>query len=230
VLAALANAPADRREKAAEEILRTPERRAVELNATFAVRVMQRLRDIDPALAAAQRWIEEGLATQGLTPDAAVHAEHSRQTSAQATIANIISSMRLFSQAEWADFFESVSLVEQTLSRDPAGAYAAQDFATRDRYRHVETRGKRDAAPDRRRGNIRLPKPPGKPRRGAITSSTRRETGLERAVAYHPRRGSLQHSVPASTAIYLGAIGLVTGAQLPRLRTLRSERMRGWPP
>jgi cyclic beta-1,2-glucan synthetase len=219
VLAALENAPADRREKVAEEMLRAPERRAVTLNATFAVRVMQRLRDIDPALAAAQRWIEEGLSAQGLTPDAAVHAEHSRQTSAQATIANIIASMRLFSQAEWADFFESVSLVEKTLARDPSGAYPSQDFATRDRYRHViETLGKREgpreiAAAESAVGLAQ-----------AARDETARHVGyylvdegrpaLERAVGYRPtaaeslRRRALAHPAP----IYLGAIATATAA------------------
>jgi cyclic beta-1,2-glucan synthetase len=147
VLEALESGEAGDREQTADSILRTPERRTVVINPTFAVRVMQRLRDIDPALSAAQRWIEEGLAAQGITPDAAVHAEHNRQTTAQATIANIISSMRLFSQTDWADFFESVSLVEKILSEDPSRAYRSQDFATRDRYRHViEAVGRREGA------------------------------------------------------------------------------------
>ena len=33
-------------------------------------------------------------------------------------------------------FFDRVSLVEKVLREDPAGAYAAMDFPTRDRYRH----------------------------------------------------------------------------------------------
>jgi len=217
VLAALENAPADRRERIADEMLRTPERRAVVVNPTFAVRVMQRLRDIDPALAAAQRWIEEGLAAQGLTPDAAVNAEHSRQTAAQATIANIIASMRLFSQAEWADFFESVSLVEKVLARDPAGAYSSQDFATRDRYRHVvETLGKRDGSREIATAEraISLAE--------EARDETRRHVGyflidagrpaLENAVGYRPpvgeaaRRFVLRRPAP----LYLSAIGLAT--------------------
>jgi len=38
---------------------------------------------------------------------------------------------------DWKNYVESLSVVEQTLREDPAGMYAGQDFATRDRYRHV---------------------------------------------------------------------------------------------
>jgi cyclic beta-1,2-glucan synthetase len=38
---------------------------------------------------------------------------------------------------DWKAFFESVSLVEQVLSRDPAEVYSHMDFDTRDRYRKV---------------------------------------------------------------------------------------------
>src|SRR5205085_12642976 len=34
-------------------------------------------------------------------------------------------------------FFESVSVVEQVLHRDPAGMYGCMDFRSRDRYRHT---------------------------------------------------------------------------------------------
>ena len=44
--------------------------------------------------------------------------------------------MRLLSSIDWPLFFERVSLVEQILREDPAGAYARMDFPTRDRYRH----------------------------------------------------------------------------------------------
>ena len=214
ILSAIDGAAPGERERAAESVLRTPDRRKVIVNPTFAVRVMQRLRDIDPALAAAQRWIEEGLAAGGMTTDAAVHAEHHRQTTAQATIANIIASMRLFSQTDWAAFFESVSLVEKTLAEDPAGAYRDQDFATRDRYRHVvETLGRRDGA---REGKVAA-------RAIALAAAGRSEAerhvgwylvdrgrrALEQAAGYRPpipesaRRIVLDRPAP----FYLGSIG-----------------------
>ena len=51
------------------------------------------------------------------------------------TVRNVITSMRMISTFDWADFFESVSLVDEVLR---AGSdFAAMDFATRDRYRHA---------------------------------------------------------------------------------------------
>ena len=51
------------------------------------------------------------------------------------TVRNVITSMRLISAVDWAEFFESVSLVDAELR---AGSdFAAMDFPTRDRYRHA---------------------------------------------------------------------------------------------
>ena len=41
------------------------------------------------------------------------------------------------SSFDWSEFFESVSLVEHILHRDPAGVYGRMDFRSRDRYRHA---------------------------------------------------------------------------------------------
>jgi cyclic beta-1,2-glucan synthetase len=58
----------------------------------------------------------------------------------ETVVANCIISLRLLATQDWNEFFESVSLVEQVLGRDPAGVYARMDFETRDQYRgEVET-------------------------------------------------------------------------------------------
>ena len=51
------------------------------------------------------------------------------------TVRNVITSMRLISAFDWAEFFESVSLVDAILWTD--NGFAAPDFATRDRYRRA---------------------------------------------------------------------------------------------
>ncbi len=51
------------------------------------------------------------------------------------TVRNVITSMRLISAFDWAEFFESVSLVDEALAEHPG--YRAMDFATRDLYRHA---------------------------------------------------------------------------------------------
>jgi cyclic beta-1,2-glucan synthetase len=51
------------------------------------------------------------------------------------TIANVVLSLRLISEQNWNDFFESVSRLEQILREDPVGIYSLTDFKTRDLYR-----------------------------------------------------------------------------------------------
>src|SRR5919198_5636796 len=38
---------------------------------------------------------------------------------------------------DWSQYFESVSLVEQVLQREPAAVYGSMDFLSRDRYRRA---------------------------------------------------------------------------------------------
>jgi len=104
----------------------------------FAVQLVQRLRDQDPAVTPALRWLDERLAAQGATADDIVREEHQRQGAMNVTVRNVITSMRLMSAVDWAELFESVSLVDAALRAE--SDFAAMDFATRDRYRHaIET-------------------------------------------------------------------------------------------
>src|SRR5206468_100133 len=64
-----------------------------------------------------------------------VRVENQRQAAMNVTVRNVIMSMSLMSALDWAQFFETVSLVDGVLQ---AGAnYGAMDFATRDAYRHA---------------------------------------------------------------------------------------------
>ena len=105
------------------------------LAAAFAVQLVQRLRDLDPKVRPVLRWLDERLAGQGTTADDMVHAEHQQQAAMSVTVRNIITSMRLTSAFDWAEFFESVSSVDKILRGD--SRYAEMDFATRDTYRHA---------------------------------------------------------------------------------------------
>ncbi|TAK02465.1 MAG: glycosyl transferase [Chloroflexota bacterium] len=99
------------------------------------VQLFQRLRDQDPATTPALGWLEERLVAQGTTAEETVRLEHQRQAAMNVTVRNVITSMRLISWFDWAQFVESVSLVDEVLrSRD---SFGAMDFATRDRYRHA---------------------------------------------------------------------------------------------
>jgi cyclic beta-1,2-glucan synthetase len=106
---------------------------ARDLPPAFVVQLTQRLRDQDPKVTPALLWLEHHLAARQTSADQIVHDEHQRQAGSNVTVRNIITSMRLISDVDWAEFFESVSLVDETLC---AGSdFAKLDFATRNLYR-----------------------------------------------------------------------------------------------
>ena len=96
-----------------------------------------------------------------------LRVEHQREAAGQLAIGNIITTMRLLSSIDWPLFFERVSLVEQILREDPAGAYARMDFPTRDRYRHSVEELAKGANSDEQRRRARAPS---NWRRGAATA------------------------------------------------------------
>ncbi len=103
------------------------------LSEPFAGQLAKRLRDLDPTTTPALGWLEERLARQGGSIEEMVQHVQRRQGASNVTVRNIITSMRLMSNVDWAELVESVSLVDQRL-RD-ASAFAAMDFPTRDIYR-----------------------------------------------------------------------------------------------
>ena len=102
---------------------------------TFAVQLAQRLRDRDPNSTPALRWLNERLGAEGTTTDQIVREEVQRQSAMNVTVRNVITSMRLISMVNWAEFFESVSPVDAVLRS--ASDFAAMDFPTRDLYRRA---------------------------------------------------------------------------------------------
>jgi cyclic beta-1,2-glucan glucanotransferase len=104
----------------------------------FAVQLAQRLRDRDPDVTPALRWLNDRLAADGTNADDIVRQEVQRQSALNVTVRNIITSMRLISAVNWPEFFESVSLVDAALRSQTN--FAAMDFPTRDLYRRaIET-------------------------------------------------------------------------------------------
>jgi cyclic beta-1,2-glucan synthetase len=101
----------------------------------FAVQLVQRLRDQDPAVIPALGWLLERLKAEGVSADELVSLEHQRQAATNITVSNIITSMRAITAFDWAAFVENMSLIDQVLGAN--SAYAALDFETRDQYRHA---------------------------------------------------------------------------------------------
>lgn len=98
-----------------------------------AAQIAKRLRGFDPLRTPLFGWLEDRLLRQGTTIDEVVTNAQTRLGASNVTMRNIVTSMRLVSEMDWADFFEEVSLVDGRLRDSPT--YAAMDFATRNRYR-----------------------------------------------------------------------------------------------
>ncbi len=87
------------------------------LSRAFAVQLVHRLRDQDPKITPALTWLDERLATQDTTSDAAVRDVHRQQGAANVSVRNIITSLRLISDVDWKQLFERLSLVDAVLAR-----------------------------------------------------------------------------------------------------------------
>ena len=73
---------------------------------SFSVQLVQRLREQDPTIVPALRWLDERLAAQGTTTDDIVREDHEAQAAMNVTVRNVITSMRLMSAFDWKGFFE----------------------------------------------------------------------------------------------------------------------------
>ncbi|UCH54326.1 MAG: DUF3131 domain-containing protein, partial [Pseudomonadota bacterium] len=109
----------------------------VPLTAPFVEEFYARLQSQGPAMAFVQTWFEQKLIEQGVTATQLSAAAGRTAAANQISIANSIGSLRFIGAMDWKKYVESLSVVEQALRGDPAGMHASQDFATRDRYRHV---------------------------------------------------------------------------------------------
>jgi len=103
----------------------------------FVSELARRLQGQGPALALPLTWIEQQLAESGLSIEQMVRSGNQQQAADQVSISNSIGSLRFLGTMDWREFVEAMSAVEKTLRTDPGEAYAAMDFASRDRYRHV---------------------------------------------------------------------------------------------
>jgi cyclic beta-1,2-glucan synthetase len=105
------------------------------LSRAFAVQLAHRLRDQDPKITPALTWLDDRLATQDTTSDAAVRDIHRQQGAANVSVRNIITSLRLISDVDWKQIFERLSLVDDVLAT--GSDFRSMDFPTRTLYRRA---------------------------------------------------------------------------------------------
>ncbi len=117
--------------KALEEEITT--RGSAPMSEVFAAELAKRLRDQDPNTTPALGWLEELLGQQDTSIDQVVQHSQQRQGASNVSVRNVITSMRLISDIDWTELFESVSLVDERLRA--GSAFALMDFPTRNLYR-----------------------------------------------------------------------------------------------
>jgi cyclic beta-1,2-glucan synthetase len=192
------------------------------LDAAFVVQLLHRVREYGLRFLPIRAAVDEHLASRQTTAEDAIRAEHQRQGVSQVSVANAITSLRLCSTLDWQSYVESVSLVEQVLQRDPAGAYRRMDFLSRDRQRQAVE----DLAAPSGDAQVRVAlRAVESARQAALLGSTgdraahvgyhlidRGRRNLEADVAYRPgllergRRALFTHASP----VYLGLIATLT--------------------
>lgn len=109
----------------------------VPMTSSFVAEFAQRLARQSPVLHLARGWLEQRLAEHGTSIEQLVQLESQNQAADQVSVSHSIASLRFLSAMDWKEFVESLSVVSETLRKDPADIYAKMDFATRDLYRHA---------------------------------------------------------------------------------------------
>ncbi|MDO9263951.1 MAG: cyclic beta 1-2 glucan synthetase, partial [Desulfosalsimonadaceae bacterium] len=107
------------------------------MTSSFVAELSRRLQGQGASLALPLTWLEQQLSESFLTIGQLVQSENHQQAADQLSISNSIGSLRFLNAMDWRTFVETMSAVEQTLRKDPAGIYDRMDFITRDQYRHV---------------------------------------------------------------------------------------------
>jgi len=195
------------------------------LHTAYVVQLLQRIREYGPVVSPLRAAVEARLSEHGTTAEEAIRTDHASQATAQVAIANAITSLRLCSTLDWADYVERVSLIEQVLQRDPAGVYGGMDFLSRDRYRHAVE----DLAEPTGEAQLRVAlrtvesarqaaelAPSGRAAHVGYHLIGKGRPELETDVEYRPRLAEDVRRVVFfyTTEIYLGSIGVFTGLLL----------------
>lgn len=109
-------------------------RNALTADDSFAAQLLYRLREDSDAAARALAWLEEQLEKRGSNAEEAMIAEHTKISTSNLTVGNIIRSLRRIDDIQWTSWFEQISKVDSAL-RDGSD-YAGLDAASRNYYRN----------------------------------------------------------------------------------------------
>ncbi|MCE2575158.1 GH36-type glycosyl hydrolase domain-containing protein [Komagataeibacter sp. FNDCR2] len=102
------------------------------LNNAFTAQLAYRSRGLDPEKDSALVWLEQRLVDRGTTIDNAVRDDLQEQGMFNATIRNIITSLRLIAGFDWTEAFDRVCLINGVFAG--YDSFTQADFASRDLY------------------------------------------------------------------------------------------------
>ena len=193
-----------------------------EPSTAFVVQLLARVREYGAALTPVRTALDSHMAGQERSAEDAIRGEHQLQASAQVSVANLVTSLRLCSTIDWSQYFESVSLVERALQRDPAGVYGNMDFLSRDSYRQAIEHLAEPSGEAQVRVALRAVESARQAAESGQTTDRAAHVGhhlvgagragLEIDVAYRPRAGLRLRRLLLghATLVYLGSIVVVT--------------------
>ncbi|SNS17499.1 Cellobiose phosphorylase [Anaerovirgula multivorans] len=137
-----------------EEILRVVKKN-IELdgraNFSYAEHLLRVLRREGTETGEIITYLEKKLKDYNTSIKDLVDEEHKEQAEAKISIGNSITSLNIVATIDWNNIFESLSIVEEVLKKDPSGIYSQLDFDSRDYYRnHIEKIAKKLKEPETR--------------------------------------------------------------------------------
>ena len=207
------------------------------VSSALRVALVDRLRQLTDSIVAAARPSATSLAGRS--------GRRTAPTATDVSVRNAITSLREMAMFQWPEFFESVSVVDQSLRH--GSEWDAMDFATRDGYRHAiedlargSGRSELEVVQQALRRCAAAPLELGRP--PSADGGARRDPGyyligdgrpvFEQEIGYRPSlaRRLTRAYVSTATTSYLATVGLLTGffLALPLLDAYESGMRLGW--
>ncbi len=107
-----------------------------DINVYFIEKLLRRIRREGIKQGEIIEYIDKKLNEIHSNRDKIIAEVHNEQAAIKLFIGNAILSLKLVSTLDWNNIFESLSIVEDILRKDPSGVYNKMDFESRDYYRH----------------------------------------------------------------------------------------------
>ncbi|GBR46451.1 cyclic beta 1-2 glucan synthetase [Acetobacter pomorum DSM 11825] len=99
----------------------------------FTAQLAHRLRGMDPEKDPVLVWLEQRLEDKNTNIEQGIQEYLQKQGAFNATIRNIITSLRHISESDWTEIFEQVCLIDKVFAE--YASFTSADFASRDLYR-----------------------------------------------------------------------------------------------